>query len=127
MKSRRWDKAKLVNVAAPTPILALPNAYDIRLEIDHQNRIAYIGPLYKRNPQSPYFTVDVKWDKVGGQTGQQIKGYDFKTRIRFTYASKGKKLIEIQWLGAVPLTMPTEPQAAPPPVVATTTYNITIL
>lgn len=129
MRTNRWERARNPSVGRPTPVLKLPNAYDVKLNVNHRTRTVSLGPLSKRDPQSPYFSTDIKFDKIGGQSGQQVKGYTFDKTIQFTYNTKGKKQIEIQWLGAVPTQLPADssPQASPPPVVATTNYDITIL
>jgi|SRR4051812_28183402 hypothetical protein len=96
MRNRRWDKAGVENSANPSPLLPAPNAYDIKLTIDHENFTGYMGPLFKRNPQSPLHHARVLWRDA--PPTPWVEDYDFQSRISFQFMkSHGTRRITVEF------------------------------
>lgn len=92
MRSRRWDLAAHPNVGAPDPLFPIPNAYDIKLNLIQGQRIVQVGPLLKRNPQSPFSYARVKWT-----ANDIVEPYNFQERIQFQYPTGGVKRIYVDY------------------------------
>lgn len=95
MKTDRWQRAKPQNVATPTPWIFKPTAYDLKLRIDHDKKIAYIGPIIKRDPQTPHLYANIAWQQ--GRPDAKLDHYDGLSVVSYKYTGGGSKRITIDY------------------------------
>jgi hypothetical protein len=97
MKGRRWDKALPGAVAEPTPLYPYPNAYDLRLNVDHPARTLLVGPSNKlKDPQGRFDRADLIVSPTA--TPRYITGWRGTTQLIFKMPTKGPKKLQIDYL-----------------------------
>jgi hypothetical protein len=97
MRTRRWDKAVIRNVADPTPWYPYPNNHDLQINIDRTGMWLYIGPSLKlKDPGGRFNLANIIL--FGGFIPNLFNGWDGRSRLKFKIQSKGNKSFQLDYL-----------------------------